>query len=143
MSASWATPFFPDEYKGEFVQYNQNGKVENGLKIRDSWSSTIPQGRYEVGIRVADLSLNGDYPQASIRFLTDRDIDAMTAAELQIMRNEIFARYGYRFREGGKMLAHFSQTGWYQPQHKNVDDFLTEIERNNVSLIQAQERGER
>ncbi len=133
--------FFSDEYVGEFVYCETNGERRGGLKIRNSWSATVPEGKYEVGLRLGKVDLPGKYPEASTRFLTGAELQALSAGELQLMRNEIFARYGYRFKSEGKMMAHFSQTRWYTPQHKNVDDFLTEIEKANVALIRQKEKG--
>ena len=55
------------------------------------------------------------------------------------MRNEIFARYGYIFKEGGEMEKYFKSQDWYTPEHKNVNDFLTEIEKENLKLIREVE----
>lgn len=56
------------------------------------------------------------------------------------MRNEIFARYGYKFKTGGKMDSYFQQQDWYKKQHDNVNDFLTGIEQQNIKLIQQIEQ---
>jgi hypothetical protein len=51
------------------------------------------------------------------------------------MRNEIFARYGYKFKSGGEMDKYFKSQDWYSGQHDNVNDFLTELEKENIKLI--------
>ena len=51
------------------------------------------------------------------------------------MRNEIFARYGFKFNSGGEMDLYFKQEKWYQPQHENVTEFLTQLELDNIELI--------
>jgi len=38
------------------------------------------------------------YPQASDKLLTAEDVNNLSGWELKIMRNEIFARYGYIFK---------------------------------------------
>lgn len=57
--------------------------------------------------------------------------------ELQIIRNEVFARKGYIFEKGGDMDIYFSKLTWYDPRLKNVDDLLTENERQYILLIQS------
>ena len=56
------------------------------------------------------------------------------------MRNEIFARYGYKFVTGGAMDKHFSKQDWYKPIYASVDAFLTEIEKLNIKVIQEVEK---
>ena len=55
------------------------------------------------------------------------------------MRNEIFARYGYKFEPNGYMDQHFSDQRWYQPQYEDVTSFLTDIEIQNVNQIKGTE----
>ena len=55
------------------------------------------------------------------------------------MRNEVFARYGFIFNDGGKMDTYFNLLSWYSPQHKNVDAFLTPLEKMNIALIEKLE----
>lgn len=64
-----------------------------------------------------------------------------TTSELRIMRNEIFAQYGYIFKSED-MLHYFDQQKWYTPLHDNVDAYLTEIDRLNIELILNYEQSE-
>jgi hypothetical protein len=57
--------------------------------------------------------------------------------ELDIMRNEIFADYGYNFKSE-KWQEYFSQFSWYKPKYDNVDDQLTEIDKHNIKVILKQ-----
>lgn len=54
--------------------------------------------------------------------------------DLDIMRNEIFADYGYIFKTK-KWNEYFSSKNWYKPLYNNVDDKLTEIDKFNINLI--------
>lgn len=54
--------------------------------------------------------------------------------DLDLMRNEIFAEYGYRFKSE-KWQQYFGSQDWYTPRYDNVDDQLTEIEKRNVQFI--------
>ncbi|MBB3697386.1 YARHG domain-containing protein [Flammeovirga yaeyamensis] len=60
--------------------------------------------------------------------------DHLTIEDLDIMRNEIFAEYGYSFKSE-KWKNHFSKYKWYQPQFDNVDDQLTEMDKHNIKII--------
>ncbi|PLW92209.1 MAG: hypothetical protein C0592_11935 [Marinilabiliales bacterium] len=66
--------------------------------------------------------------------LTENDLKDKDANELLIMRNEIFARHGYKFKNN--FLAHyFAQFDWYKPQYDNIDDKLSEADKSNLELV--------
>lgn len=66
--------------------------------------------------------------------------DHYTIEELDIMRNEIFADYGYRFKTQ-KWMDYFERKPWYEAKYDNVDDQLTEIDKANIkTILQAKER---
>lgn len=83
-------------------------------------------------------TIHGKYPQASQRLLNSSDLSGLGTKDLKIMRNEIFARHGYLF-ETQDMKAYFERQNWYQGLYQNVQSKLTEIEKNNISLIKNQE----
>lgn len=62
-----------------------------------------------------------------------------TIDDLDVMRNEIFASYGYRFKSE-RWQTYFGKQKWYRPRFDNVDDQLTEIDRHNISLILEQKK---
>jgi TIR domain/YARHG domain len=80
-------------------------------------------------------SVPGRYPQASQRQLTDADL---SADELRLMRNEIFARKGYIFNDAG-LRAYFSAQPWYRPVSRD-DVRLSAVEQFNVAKIRAFEQ---
>ena len=130
--------FKSDTYSGSFVSYtSEDGSLEYGLKIYDSWSGH-EKGAYEIGIRTMtsfDDLYDGDYKEASYKILSSEKLQALSKEKLQLMRNEIFARYGYIFKKGGAMEEHFKQQKWYKPSNKNVDGYLTAIEKENIKNI--------
>jgi hypothetical protein len=105
------------------------------------WSGVTEKGQYEVGFVAGKIELffDGKYPQASMRVLTPEELDKLSKAELQLMRNEIYARYGFVFKKGGPMYLHFSKQDLYKAQNADVNKFLTELERENIAKIQQQE----
>lgn len=80
----------------------------------------------------------GQYPQASQRLLKSSELSGLTKKQLQIMRNEIFARYGYEFKSQA-MKDYFKAQKGYYPRFKQVDAFLSAIEKENIQLIKKQE----
>lgn len=129
--------FFSDETNGEFVIYDNGQEKIKGLKIYNSWSGLTENGEYEIGTKSYPIAgyFNGKFPQASMRILSNKEVSKMSKTDLRLMRNEIFARYGYRFKSGGDMDKFFSTQEWYIPQHDDVDEFLTGIEIANIKMI--------
>ncbi|WP_396169719.1 YARHG domain-containing protein [Flavobacterium sp.] len=79
-------------------------------------------------------SLSGKYQIASERILSKNDIVNIDKYELKLMKNEIFARYGYIFKTA-EMKAYFESQTWYKPQYDDVTSYLTEIEKSNIALL--------
>ena len=82
-------------------------------------------------------SFIGKYPETSKRLLTAAELKKYSKAELKIMRNEIFARYGYIFKTED-MKNYFEKQGHYGYM-SDVTAFLSDIETKNVDLIKKAE----
>jgi len=81
----------------------------------------------------------GKYPEASLNYLSNADLQYLTKTELQIMRNEIFARHGYIFKTNPQMINYFNSQTWYTARYSDVNNLLTEVEKNNLKLIKIYE----
>lgn len=134
--------FYSDKTNGEFVIYNNGIERIKGLKIHESWSPLSDKGEYEIGLKTGLINSNfpGKYPQASMRQLSKEELIQMTKQDLKIMRNEIFARYGFIFKSGGEMDTYFRSQDWYNGQNRDVNNFLTELEKDNLKLIRQIEK---
>jgi hypothetical protein len=73
-------------------------------------------------------------PEWLNRQLTEADLKAKSAEQLQAMRNEIYARRGREF-ENRDIRHHFYCQPWYEPNPKYTDALLTETDRANIALI--------
>jgi len=131
--------FTSDQHTGQFIRYKtETGEYYKGLKINNPWTSWIEDSEFEIGTRtklVFDDIYYGKYGKASFRKLTTDELKKISTEELTIMRNEIYARYGYIFIKDRKMYKYFRTQDWYSAEHENVSDFLTEIELYNINLI--------
>ncbi|QKX03667.1 YARHG domain-containing protein [Aquimarina sp. TRL1] len=135
--------FSSDQYQGRFITYIKEGKYHYGLKIKNPWTQGISEGQYEIGLKETDVFyFNGEYTEASIKDLSEDHLKNLSNKELQLMRNEIFARYGYIFNSEGEMDIYFKSKSWYRPQHEDVTNFLTSIERRNIQRIRNLEQEE-
>jgi serine/threonine-protein kinase len=91
---------------------------------------------------VADPASNdtpGRFPEASLRALTRDELLEYSKDDLKIMRNEIFARHGYVFKDP-ELRAYFNKQSWYVGQYDDVSGFLSPVERQNVEVIKQLEK---
>lgn len=76
------------------------------------------------------------------RAISDTDLDGKSAWELDVIRNEIYARHGRRFARK-ELQTYFSAQPWYVPRYSSRDfpvSLLTSIQQNNVLRIQNFQR---
>lgn len=77
----------------------------------------------------------------SERKLSEEDLTDKTKSELEIMRNSIYARYGYKFKRED-LLNHFSQYSWYNPTTSDMGtiyNMMNDNEKYNVDFIKKHE----
>lgn len=85
-----------------------------------------------------DDALPGRFPDASRRLLTPDELARYSVSDLRLMRNEIFARHGYVFKEAA-LAEYFGRQPWYTPEYDDVSGFLSDIEKQNVERIKQAE----
>ena len=81
-------------------------------------------------------SIHGRYPYTSVRVMTRGELQLFTLNELDIMRKEIFARYGHIFKTD-RYNDHFNAQPWYKGTVEDASGLISEIERLNIEQIIA------
>lgn len=76
----------------------------------------------------------GEYPELSERKLSPEELIGVSEKEKRYMRNEIYMRHGYIFKDED-LLLHFAMFECYEPKHINVNKYLSEIEVYNIGLL--------
>jgi hypothetical protein len=76
---------------------------------------------------------------ASTQKLTTKQVANLKKGDLFILRNTIYARHGYSFKNP-QLRAYFDGQNWYIPASTDVKDLLTETEKQNVSLLLRYEK---
>ncbi len=73
--------------------------------------------------------------------LTEAELANLSAAQLELIRNEIFARRGWVFRRAD-LQAYFEKFPWYAPKRDNdaVARSLTDAEKQNVETLLRHEK---
>ena len=81
------------------------------------------------------------FPYSDSEYLTEEDLYGLSATELRIARNEIYARNGRMFNDEN-LQAYFDSCSWYVPSIP-PEDFkmwmLNDVERANSDLISSYE----
>lgn len=85
-----------------------------------------------LAIGITTISFSQSKPDQKL--LKEDYLWGKSPSELRIMRNEIFARYGYKFNSAD-LKEYFSSQKWYIPKYDNVNNYLTEIDKQNIDLI--------
>ena len=80
------------------------------------------------------------YDSSSV-YLTENDLIGMSADELCLARNEIFARHGYSF-QAPQLMEYFLHHDWYVPNTPFGDSssiYFTQMEYDNIDLLNEAE----
>lgn len=80
------------------------------------------------------------YDSSSV-YLTENDLIGMSADELCLARNEIFARHGYSF-QAPQLMEYFLHHDWYVPNTPFGDSssiYFTQLEYDNIDLLNEAE----
>ncbi len=73
-------------------------------------------------------------PYSSYKYLTEKDLKGLSAWELNISRNEIYARYGRIFQKQ-IYKDYFNSQSWYKENQNYSDSLLNEVELYNANFI--------
>lgn len=83
---------------------------------------------------------NGLWPITSAEILSSGYFECYDVEELRLMRNDIYARHGYIFKDKS-LRKIFGKQSWYKPTTSNASSLkLSEIELINIALIQNMEK---
>ncbi len=76
----------------------------------------------------------GEHPSTSTKLLSYEDVENLNTEELGYMRNEIYARHGYSFKNKEWRYV-FEEKDWYVPMGVDIRHQLTDVEIENIGLI--------
>ena len=122
---AWDVPLSPVERNNVgLIQSIEAPAAAPGTVMR----SLPAQTKAENGVTFADPSR---------QYLTPEELQGLSADQLAIARNEIFARRGRYFKDDA-LRTYFTQFSWYQPHAWDVP--LSPVEQANVKLVQSFEQ---
>ena len=130
----WSFPRVPQAYVGPIVilfMLLVTGIVFYALKL---WAPEIRNNGSNYSYTDSDAT---ELPYFMTRLVTEDDLKGKSDWQLDIIRNEIFARHGRRFNRSD-LQNYFYKQEWYVPKF-TPDDFphllLTELQQRNAAFI--------
>ncbi|MQP53395.1 MULTISPECIES: YARHG domain-containing protein [unclassified Flavobacterium] len=124
----------------KIFKYNPNNKVDeifinddkfNVLKYNDTIDGEEVENEFEEYFTNTEKLYEKN---ASIDELTSDFVSNLSKADIFILRNSIFARHGFAFRDK-QLRMYFELFDWYMPVFGDVKEDLTEIEIKNIDLL--------
>lgn len=85
------------------------------------------------------VSIERKYPQSSARILSFSELEALSYDDILRMKNEVLAEHGYIF-SNNVIQKQFNSEDWYEARYTNVETFLTQVEKINITKLQKLER---
>ncbi|MEM9920431.1 MAG: DUF2306 domain-containing protein [Bacteroidota bacterium] len=76
----------------------------------------------------------------STTLLLKEDVENMYRGDLEIIRNSIYARHGYSFKNRKMRFIFDKYIDWYIPVSTDIRHLLTEVEKKNIDLLKRYER---
>ncbi len=76
---------------------------------------------------------------ASNKLLSKAEVENLKKGDLTIIRNTIYARHGYSFKNR-PLRVFFDAQSWYVPVHANIKNDFTAIEKTNIQLLLKYEK---
>ncbi len=113
------------KYSPEVLNSSERANLELMLEKRNE--------ERKIAVWVGDMDKFQSVP------LTPELLAGLTLSELRLLRNEFFARNGYKFVFPG-IAQHFEWREWYRPLEDQTKVTLNEIEKQNVELIEKIEK---
>lgn len=145
-----------EEAEGCLADKYENAGEDESRKVYLDLDSRISVGFKEeagvvteiIAVQLSEEEIQGYmkeeyiFPDSDKKYLSEDEVRSITAEDMAIGRNEIFARHGYIFQDEG-LKAHFESTSWYvgtvQADQFNSDAVFNDFEKKNVELIKRVE----
>lgn len=112
---------------------NDSEKANDQVNVEDSLIENVEETE-QSNNKVYDSILSN-------KKLSDSDLEGKNPKELELMRNTIYARHGYRFKRDD-LNDYFMQFSWYAPKTSDMTSVyneMSDIEKYNIDFIKKHE----
>jgi hypothetical protein len=102
-------------------------------------AATAPQAKPEEQLSIPEhlVKVEG-FMTPQERIITGAELQGKSRDELRVMRNEVFARHGKIF-QNPDLSGYFTRKSWYSQNLKYSDSLLTDVDKENIRIIQEHE----
>ena len=124
---------------------NQSGNPSNSQSGNQSGTQTVSNvnsGLYRDG---SNDPTGYILPESETKVLTESDMSKLTVKGICYAKNEIYARYGRKFK-AAELTNYFNSKSWYSPKYEAgsndsyiVDNLMNSYEKQNISILQNEE----
>lgn len=140
IKGSWVSndkklPVTERTYDLKKVEFKYNPHQELGDIASEVYQSGNPDSDEYERITSDAAKIN-----ASTTLLKKEDVENMYKRDLEVMRNAIYARHGYSFKNRQMRYLFDNYVDWYIPVSTDVTKELTDIEKKNIELIKRYEK---
>lgn len=140
------------KYSLDFKAFEYNKNQELGDKSNnDEWFGTLHNESGGVDYQENDFDefenpYSEKFSNDIIKFNSSRlklnykEIENMSKGDLEIIRNSIYARHGYSFKNRRMRYFFDRYVDWYIPVSTDVRNQLTDLEKENIELLKRYEK---
>lgn len=119
------------------------GASDVSLESGTSTSRSSPKTSAPVSNRAPVGGANEFFPQTRRRTLSQSEVRALSAGDLRLAINEIYARHGLGFKDK-ELQRRFESLGWYHARDERtiavIESRLSRIEHANLDLLVAERK---
>ena len=116
-------------------------KYDPSLQLPEEVSEDAIYGTFDEKTQKGEvLTADALTKNASTNLLKSSDVENMYKGDLEVLRNAIYARHGYSFKNLRMRTLFDTYADWYMPVTTDVTDLLTDIEKKNIELIKRYEK---
>lgn len=128
------SPIYYTEYNKNWYQvYNASGQLlgfMHSSKVIPSEAPVAQSSRVATGT---------EFDWLANRYVTEADLRYSNASQLRILRNAIYARHGYRFKDAG-LRQFFNTMQWYDGYRSEIPESeFNKFEKYNINFIKKHE----
>ena len=118
------------------IRLDHNDRFVDWIKKRKTAPGERGYGDYDISY----FTTTGEVYKynASAQQLTTDQVANLKKADLFVLRNSIYARHGYSFKNQ-QLRAYFDRQEWYIPISTDIRKDLTAIEKKNIELLMRYE----
>lgn len=137
INGTYKTEDFNGDGYQEILAYENDTMTAEYVWTESGFQNSMVENKQYVS---ENIDISGDYilQGSDLRYLEADELISLNKSELNLVRNEIFARHGYVFKDD--VLKNFFETkGWYIPDPSYLGQ-LSETEKYNIDLIKSLEQ---